>query len=122
MLVNSLLKHSHHMLVGINIEHLVAHTHSQNGLIKSFIKHLQLIAQSLLMKTKLPTSAWEHVIMHVVALVCIQPTIYHECSHSQLVLGKQTNISKLRIFGYAVYVPIAPTQHTKMSSQRRLRI
>ena len=45
------------MLVGINIEHPVAHSHTQNGLIESFIKRLQLIAQPLPMKTKLPTSA-----------------------------------------------------------------
>ena len=37
-------------------------------------------------------------------------------------LGKQSNISHLRIFGCAVYVPIAPTQRTKMGPQRRLRI
>ena len=35
-------------------------------------------------------------------------------------LGKQLNISHLRIFGCVVYVPIAPTQHTKMGSQQRL--
>ena len=46
------------MLVVINIEHRVAHTHTQNGLAESFIKCLQLIARTLLMKTKLPTSAW----------------------------------------------------------------
>ena len=45
------------------------------------------------MKTKLPTSAWGHAIMHVVALVRIRPTTYHEYSPSQLVLGKQPNIS-----------------------------
>ena len=38
------------------------------------------------------------------------------------VLGKQPNISHLRIFGCAVYVPIAPTQHTKIGSQQRLEI
>ena len=37
-------------------------------------------------------------------------------------LGKQPNISHLRIFGCVIYVPIAPTQRTKMGSQRRLRI
>ena len=37
-------------------------------------------------------------------------------------LGKQPNISHLRIFGCAVYVPIAPTQCTKMGPQRRLGI
>ena len=43
------------MSVRINIEHLVAHTHTQNDLEKSFIKRLRLIAWSLLMKTALPT-------------------------------------------------------------------
>ena len=69
------------------------------------------------MKTKLHTSAWGHVIMHAATLVHIRPTTYHEYSPSQLVLGKQPNISHLRIFGYTVYVPIAPTQCTKMGSQ-----
>ena len=58
--------------------------------------------------------------MHAATLVHIQPTTYHEYSPSQLVLGKQPNISHLRIFGCAVYVPIAPTQRTKMGPQRRL--
>ena len=43
------------MSVGINIEHHVAHTHTQNGLAESLIKRLQLIARPLLMKIKLPT-------------------------------------------------------------------
>ncbi|WJZ86250.1 hypothetical protein VitviT2T_005726 [Vitis vinifera] len=107
---------------GINIEHPVTHTHTQNGLAESFIKRLQLIARPLLMKTKLPTSAWGHAIMHAAALVRIRPTTYHEYSPSQLVLGKQPNIFHLRIFGCAVYVPIAPTQRTKMGSQRRLGV
>ena len=52
--------------------------------------------------------------MHAAALVRIQPTTYHEYSLSQLVLGKQPNISHLQIFGCAIYVPIAPTQCIKM--------
>ena len=59
------------MSVGIYIEHSIAHTYTQNGLKKSFIKCLQLIDQSLLTKTKLPTSAWGHAIMHVTTLLCI---------------------------------------------------
>ena len=110
------------MSVEINIEYHVVHTHTQNGLAESFIKYLQLIARPLLMKTNLPTSAWGHAIMHAAALVLIQPTTYHEYSPSQFVLGKQPNISHLRIFGCAVYVPIAPTQCTKMGPQRRLGI
>ena len=41
------------MLIGINIEHLAAHVHTQNGLVESLIKRLQLIARPLLMKAKL---------------------------------------------------------------------
>ena len=38
----------------------------------------------------------------------------------QLVLGKQPNISYLRVFGCAIHVPIAPPQRTKMGPQGRL--
>ena len=44
------------MSIRINIEHHVAHVHTQNGLEESLIKRLQLIARPLLMKTKLPAS------------------------------------------------------------------
>ena len=70
------------------------------------------------MKTKLPTAACGHAIMHATSLVRIRPTADHEYSPSQLVLGKQPNISHLRIFGCAVYIPIALTQRTKMGPQR----
>ena len=59
------------MSIRINIEHIIVHTHTQNGLTKSFIKSFQLIARPILMKTKLPTSAWGHAIMHVTTLVRI---------------------------------------------------
>ena len=42
------------MSVGIEVEHPLAHVHSQNGSAEAFIKRLQLIAQPLLMRTKLP--------------------------------------------------------------------
>ena len=45
------------VLVGINVEHHVAHSHTQNGLVEFLMKLIQLIAQPLLMKTILPTSA-----------------------------------------------------------------
>ena len=48
------------MSIGINIEHHVAHVHTQNGLAESLIKRFQLIARPLQMKTKLPTSTWGH--------------------------------------------------------------
>ena len=40
----------------------------------------------------------------------------------QLVLGQQPNIFHLCPFGCAVYVPIAPSQRTKMGLQLRLKI
>ena len=39
-----------------------------------------------------------------------------------MVFGQEPNIFHLRIFGCAVYVPIAPPQRTKMGPQRRLGI
>ena len=100
----------------------VAYVHTQNSLAELFIKRLQLIARPLLMRTKLPTSAWGHAILHAAALIRIRPTNYHEFSHLQLVFGREPNISHLRIFGCAVYVSITPPQRTKMGPQRRLGI
>jgi hypothetical protein len=110
------------MSIGIDVEHSVAHIHTQNGLAESFIKRLQLIARPLLMRTKLPISAWGHAILHAASLLRIRPTTYHKFSPSQLVLGQQPNILHLRIFGCAVYVPVAPPQRTKMGPQRRLGV
>ena len=108
--------------IGINVEHSVAHVHTQNDLVESLIKRLQLIARPLLMKTKLPISAWGHAILHAATLIRLRPTNYHKYSPMQLVLGQEPNISHLRIFGCAVYVPIAPPYRIKMGSQRRLGI
>jgi len=110
------------MSIGIKVEHPVAHVHTQNGMAESFIKRLQLIARPLLMKTKLPVSCWGHAILHAASLIRIRPTNYHKFSPLQLVLGQEPNLSHLRIFGCAVYVPIAPPQRTKMGPQRRVGI
>ena len=45
------------MSIGIDIEHPVVHTYTQNGLAKLVIKRLQIIARPLLMKSKLPVFA-----------------------------------------------------------------
>ena len=44
------------MSIGIDVQYLIAHVHTQNGLAESFIKRLQLIARPLLLNTKLPLS------------------------------------------------------------------
>ncbi|XP_021820574.1 uncharacterized protein LOC110762278 [Prunus avium] len=110
------------MSLGIDIEHPVPHVHTQNGLAEALIKRLQLIAHTLLMRTKLPVSAWGYAILHAASLVRLRPVANNQYSPIQLVLGNQPNVSHLRAFGCAVYVPIAPPQRTKMGPQRRLGI
>ena len=110
------------MSTGITVEHSVAHVHTQNGLAESLIKRLQLIARPLLMKAKLPTSLWGHAILHAASLIRIRPSSYHEYSPLQLAFGHEPNISHIKVFGCAVYVPIAPPKRTKMGPQRRLGI
>jgi len=41
------------MLIGIEVEHPITHVHTKNGLAKTLIKCLKLIARSLLMKANL---------------------------------------------------------------------
>ncbi|XP_074326895.1 uncharacterized protein LOC141664839 [Apium graveolens] len=110
------------MSVGISAEHPVPHVYTQNGLAESFIKRLQLIARPLLLKAKLPTSIWGHVILHAANIIRIRPTSYNQYSPLQLVLGQVPNISHFKIFGSAVYVSIAPPQRSKMGAQRRVGI
>nr|GEX99301.1 retrovirus-related Pol polyprotein from transposon TNT 1-94 [Tanacetum cinerariifolium] len=76
----------------------------------------------MIMRTKLPISMWGHAILHAASLIRMRPSAYHKYSPIQLASGQEPNISHLRIFGYAVYVPIAPPQRTKIGSQRRLGI
>ena len=110
------------MSIGIDVQHPVTHVHSQNGLAKSFIKRLQLIVRPLLLKSKLPLSAWGHALIHAANLIRLRPTANHDLSPLQLAKGYKPNISHLRIFGYAIYVPIAPTHRPKLGPQRRLGI
>ena len=62
------------MTVGIEVEHPVPHVHTQNGLAEAFIKRLQVTAQTLVMRTKLPVSAWGYMILHATMLVRLRPT------------------------------------------------
>ena len=42
--------------LGIEVEYLISHVHTQNGLTKSFIKCIQIIARTSLLRTKLGSS------------------------------------------------------------------
>ena len=114
--------HDYCMSLGIEVQYPVAHTHTRNGLAESFIKHLQWIARPLLLRTKLPLSAWGHALLHAGYLIRLCPIGDHVFSPLQIVSGSQPNISHLRVFGYAVYVPIPPKQRSKMGPQLRLVI
>ena len=102
------------MSVGISVEHPVAYMHTQNGLAESLIKRLQLIARPLLLRANLPTSVWGHAILHAANLIKVRPSSYHKQSPHQLALGQIPNVSHFKIFGCAVYVPIAPPKRSKM--------
>ncbi|KAG7594482.1 Integrase catalytic core [Arabidopsis thaliana x Arabidopsis arenosa] len=110
------------MSMGVSVEHPVAHVHTQNGLAESFIKRIQLIARPLLMRSELPVAAWGHAVLHASELIRIRPSSEHKYSPSELLTGHEPDISHLKIFGCAVYVPIALPHRTKMGPQRRMGI
>ena len=83
------------MSIGIDVQHPVAHVHSQNGLAESFIKRLQLIARPLLLKSKLSLSTWGHAIIHAANIIRLRLTANHDLSLLQLAKGYQPNISHL---------------------------
>jgi hypothetical protein len=74
------------------------------------------------MKSKLLVSAWGHAILHAASLIWIIPTSYQKYSPLQFAFDQPPNIFHFHIFFCAVYVPITPSQRTKMGPQRRLRI
>ena len=74
------------------------------------------------MKSKLSLSASGHAIIHATNLIRLRLTTNHDLSPLQLAKGDQPNILYLRVFGCAVYVPIAPTHRPKLGPQRRLGI
>lgn len=106
------------MSVEIEVEHPVSHVHSQNGLVEAAIKRLQIVARSLVMATNLPVSVWGYAILHAAMLIRLRPKDSQPFSAYQLVTGYEPDISHLRTFGCAVYVPITPPLHTKMGPQR----
>ena len=114
--------HDYCMSLGIEIQYPIAHTHTRNGLAEYSIKHLQWIAIPLLLRTKLPLSAWVHALLHAGNSIRLRPICDHDLSPLQIVFGSQPNISHLRVFGCAVYVTIPQNQRSKMGPQRRLGI
>ena len=68
------------MSISINVQHPVAHVHSHNRLVESFIKRLQLAARLLLLKSKLPLLSLGHAIIHAANLIRLHSTANHDLS------------------------------------------
>ncbi|KAL6213831.1 hypothetical protein ACLB2K_013270 [Fragaria x ananassa] len=75
------------MSIGIEVEHLIPHVHSQNGLAEVTIKRLQSIARALVMRTNLPVSVWGYAILHAAALICFRPIVTQPFCAYKLVTG-----------------------------------
>ena len=83
------------MALGIQVQHSVPYVHTQNSLAESLIKRIKLIARPLLQNCNLPTSCWDHAVLHAADLIQLRPTSYHVVSPMQLVRGNKPNISHL---------------------------
>ena len=66
------------MSIEFEVEYLVAHVHTQNGLATPLIKRIKLITRPLLMRVNLLMAIWGYTILHVVILICIKLTSYHK--------------------------------------------
>ncbi|KAL9145550.1 hypothetical protein ABFS82_13G051200 [Erythranthe guttata] len=100
--------------LGINVEHPVAYIYTQNGLVESLIKCVQIIARTLLMRSKLTSATWGHAVLHASTLIKLRPIAYHMHSPMQLSLGFELDISHLRTFGCSVQVLIPSPKRSKM--------
>jgi len=107
------------MAMGIKAEHSVPHVHTQNGLAESLIKRIKLIARPILQNCMLPTTCWGHA---AASLIQLRSSAYNKFSPLQIVHGKEPNISHVRKFGCAVYIPIPPPQCTAMGAQQKLGV
>ena len=106
------------MSMGIDVEHPFPYVHIQNGMADSLIKWLQLNARLLILRTKLSISVWGHSILHSAELIQLRLSAYHNYSPLRLAFGQEPDVSHIRVFGYVVYVPIAPPQRTKWAHDR----
>ena len=110
------------MSIGVEVEHLVPHVHTQKSLAEAFIKHLQMITRSLVIRTKFSIAAWGYTILHALKLVRLTLVATQPFSAIRLVTGYEPDISHLHVFGCVVYVPISPPLCAKIGPQRRMRI
>jgi len=70
--------HEYCISIGIEVEHPVAHVHTQNRLAKSLLERLKFVARPLPMIANLLMATWRYAILHVALLIRIKPTSYHK--------------------------------------------
>jgi hypothetical protein len=102
------------MILRIKVEYSPPYVHTQNDLAKSLIKRIKLITMPLLLNNNLPTTCWGHTVLHATSLLQIRP-LYNFCVDKNF-----ANISHLRKFGCAAYIPIPPLQRMSMGPHRKL--
>jgi hypothetical protein len=103
------------MAQGIQVQHSVPYVHTQNGLAKSLIKRIKLIARPLLHNCNLPISCWGHAGLHAADLIQLRPTAYHNTFLLYLVRDNAPSIFHLWKFECTVYASISPPKRTSMS-------
>ena len=72
--------HEYYISIGIEVEHPVAHVHTQNRLVESLLERLKLVAKPLFVRANLLMAIWRYAILHVALLIRIKPTSYHKYS------------------------------------------
>jgi hypothetical protein len=106
--------------IGITIKTSLPYEH--NCPAETGIKLVQSIARPILLQSNLPPTAWGHAILHASDLLNLRPATHTQCTPTAMATNTTPNISFLRSFGAAVYVPINPTKRTKLGPRRILGI
>ena len=105
---------------GTDLEMSVAHAH--NSVAENMVKQVQMIARPLLLRSNLPTSCWGHAVLHAGSLLQYRPSGSSKETPYQMLNGVTPDLSHLRIFGSAVYVPLPPSKRLKLGATRMLGI
>lgn len=84
---------------GIELTYSTLYEHSQNGLAEAFIKKIQSITRPLMIRGKLPSTMWGHIVLHATTLLRLQPTLLNTHTSFELLSGCPPNISHRRVFG-----------------------
>lgn len=107
-------------MTGIDLQTSVPYAH--NSPAENFIKQIQTIARTILLQSNLPLEAWGHAVLHASELIRYRPSSHLKHSPHQLLTGFVPDVSHLRVFGCAVYVPIPSPKRTKFGPRRQLAI